>query len=196
MTVSGVDRAAAVRQAMRTLVGEHGFHGASMSAVAAEAGVATGTAYTHYASKDDLVLAAYRETKAELAAAATSDLDRAAGPAERFKLLWLAAYRHLAANREQALFLLQVDCSPYRDEAHEAVLADGDDALLREAASADIAARLLPLPLEVLYELGLAPAVRLAASGIELGGDELGAVAEACWRAVTRPRRGNAGASR
>ena len=196
MTVSGVDRAAAVRQAMRTLVGEHGFHGASMSAVAAEAGVATGTAYTHYASKDDLVLAAYRETKAELAAAATSDLDRAAGPAERFKLLWLAAYRHLAANREQALFLLQVDCSPYRDEAHEAVLADGDDALLREAASADIAARLLPLPLEVLYELGLAPAVRLAASGIELGGDELGAVAEACWRAVTRPRRGNTGASR
>ena len=196
MTVSGVDRAAAVRQAMRTLVGEHGFHGASMSAVAAEAGVATGTAYTHYASKDELVLAAYRETKAELAAAATSDLDRAAGPAERFKLLWLAAYRHLAANREQALFLLQVDCSPYRDEAHEAVLADGDDPLLREAASADIAARLLPLPLEVLYELGLAPAVRLAASGIELGGEELGAVAEACWRAVTRPRRGNAGTSR
>ena len=196
MTVSGVDRAAAVRQAMRTLVGEHGFHGASMSAVAAEAGVATGTAYTHYASKDELVLAAYRETKAELAAAATSDLDRAAGPAERFKLLWLAAYRHLAANREQALFLLQVDCSPYRDKAHEAVLADGDDPLLREAASADIAARLLPLPLEVLYELGLAPAVRLAASGIELGGEELGAVAEACWRAVTRPRRGNAGTSR
>jgi len=35
-----------------------GFHGASMGAVAREAGVATGTAYTHYASKDDLVLAA------------------------------------------------------------------------------------------------------------------------------------------
>ena len=157
LTVSGVDRAAAVRQAVRTLVAEHGFHGASMSAVAAEAGVATGTAYTHYASKDELLLAAYRETKAELAAAATSDLDSSAGPAKRFELLWLSAYRHLAANREHALFLLQVDCSPYRDEAHDAALAVGDDPLLREAASADIAARLLPLPLEVLYELGLAP---------------------------------------
>jgi AcrR family transcriptional regulator len=186
LTVSGVDRAAAVRQAVRTLVAEHGFHGASMSAVAAEAGVATGTAYTHYASKDELLLAAYRETKAELAAAATSDLDGSAGPAERFELLWLSAYRHLAANREHALFLLQVDCSPYRDEAHEAALAVGDDPLLREAASPDIAARLLPLPLEVLYELGLAPAVRLAASGIELSDEELEAVAEACWRAVTR----------
>ena len=65
MAVATVDRAAAVRQALRTLVAQNGFHGASMSAVAAEAGVATGTAYTHYASKDELVLATYLETKAE-----------------------------------------------------------------------------------------------------------------------------------
>ena len=71
MTVPPVDRAAAVRGALRTLVARNGFHGASMSAVASQAGVATGTAYTHYASKDELVLAAYRETKAQLAAAAT-----------------------------------------------------------------------------------------------------------------------------
>jgi AcrR family transcriptional regulator len=186
LAVSGVDRAGAVREALRALVARHGFHGASMSAVAGEAGVATGTAYTHYASKDELVLAAYRETKLQLGAAATAGLDRSAGPAQRFRLLWLAAYRHLVANREHALFLLQVDCSPYRDEAHEAALADGNDLLLREAATPDITAQLLPLPLEVLYELGLAPAVRLAASGIELGDEQLGAVAEACWRAVTR----------
>ena len=124
MAVTGVDRAAAVRQALRTLVAERGFHGASMSAVAAEAGVATGTAYTHYASKDELVLAAYLETKAELAAAATSELDPAAGPAERFRSCsGSPTYRHLAANREHALFLLQVDCSPYSGEAHEAALA-------------------------------------------------------------------------
>ena len=67
MTVPLVDRAAAVRGALRMLVARDGFHGASMSAVASEAGVATGTAYTHYASKDELVLAAYREAKAQLA---------------------------------------------------------------------------------------------------------------------------------
>ena len=175
-----------------------------MSAVAAEAGVATGTAYTHYASKDELVVAAYRETKLELAsarskmagdiqrrrsafaAAATAGLDPSVDAEARFRLLWLAAHRYLVSNRADALFLLQVDCSPDRDEAHEAALAEGDDPLLREAATPDIAARLLPLPLEVLYELGLAPAVRLAAGGIELSGEQLGAVDEACWRAVTR----------
>jgi AcrR family transcriptional regulator len=157
-----------------------------MYAVAAEAGVATGTAYTHYASKDELVLATYLETKAELAAAATAGLEPSAGPAERFRSIWLATYRYLAANRDHALFLLQVDCSPYRAEAHEAAMAGDGDPLLQQAATPDIAARLLPLPLEVLYELGLGPAVRLAAGGAKLGDGDLGAIADACWRAVSQ----------
>ena len=172
---------------MRALVAEHGFHGASMSAVAAEAGVATGTAYTHYASKDELLLAAYFETKAELGAAATAGLDPSAGPAERFQHIWLAMYHHLAANREHALFLLQVDCSPYKAEAHQAAMAGEPGPLTVEAAKPDLAASLLPLPPEVIYELGLAPAVRLAAGGAELGDDQLATIAGACWRAVTTP---------
>jgi TetR/AcrR family transcriptional repressor of multidrug resistance operon len=187
VTVAGLDRAAAVRRALRTLVAQRGFHGASMGAVAAEAGVATGTAYTHYASKDELVLAAYLETKAELAAAATAGLDPAVGPAERFRDIWLAAHRHLAANRDHALFLLQVDCSPYKAAAHAAAMAGDGDPLVEQAARPDIAARLLPLPLEVIYELGLAPAVRLAAGGAQLGDADLAAVADACWRAISRP---------
>jgi AcrR family transcriptional regulator len=187
VTQAGLDRAAAVRRALRALVAERGFHGASMSAVAAEAGVATGTAYTHYASKDELVLAAYLETKAELAAASTAALDAAAGPAERFRGIWMAAYRHLAANRDHARFLLQVDFSPYSARAHAAALAGDGDPLLEQAAMPDIAAQLLPLPLEVLYELGLGPAVRLAAAETELDEGTLGAVADACWRAISRP---------
>jgi TetR/AcrR family transcriptional repressor of multidrug resistance operon len=187
VTVAGFDRAAAVRRALRTLVAQRGFHGASMGAVAAEAGVATGTAYTHYASKDELVLASYLETKAQLAAAATAGLDASAGAAERFRSIWMAAYRHLATNRDHALFLLQVDCSPYRVRAHEAALATDSDPLLEQAAAPAIAAQLLALPLEVIYELGLGPAVRLAAGDEELGDDDLTAIADACWRAISRP---------
>ena len=182
-----LDRAEAVRRALRGLVAEHGFHGASMSAVAARAGVATGTAYTHYSSKDEMVLAAYLETKDELGRAATAGFDPSAEPAKRFRSIWLAAYRHLAANPDHALFLLQVDCSPYKAAAHEAAMARDDDPLMAAAAMPDLAARLLPLPAEVLYELGLGPAVRLAAGGADLGDGELEAIAEACWRAITRP---------
>ena len=157
-----------------------------MSAVAREAGVATGTAYTHYESKDALVLAAYVETKAELTAAAMETVDERAPAAERFRAIWLGAYRYLAANPEHARFLLQVDDSPYRARAHDAI--GEDDPLLAEAEAPDLAAELLALPLDVLYELGFAPAVRLAAAGIELQDDELETAAAACWRAVTKPR--------
>ena len=183
-----VDRAALVRRALRSLVAEHGFHGASMSAVARQAGVATGTAYTHYASKDQLVLAAYRETKEQLGAAATSGLDPSDPPQRRFCQMWLATHRHLAHHPEDARFILQVDHSPYRHDLYAAVIAD-DEPLLVAVTAPDIAAQMLPLPLEVIWELGLAPAVRLAAIAHEVPLDDtqLAEIANACWRAVSGP---------
>ncbi len=132
MTAPPMDRAAAVRGALRTLLARSGFHGASVSAVAGEAGVATGTAYTHYASKDDLVLAAYREST-----------------------------------------------------ANDAAIAGGDP--LAAQAKPDIAVRPLPLPPEVIYELGLSPAVRLAAGGTDLTDEQLDEIAGSCWRAISQP---------
>ncbi len=170
---------------MRSVVAEHGFHGASMSAVAREAGVATGTAYTHYASKDDLVLAAYCETKADLGRETTSGIDPDSPPEQRFLTLWLAYYDYLRRNPDYARFLVQVDSSPYRGPAHAAALADENDALMAQVTMPDLVALLLPLPFDVLYDLALGPAVRLAAAGQDLVPGQLEEIAAACWRAVT-----------
>ncbi len=182
-----VDRAAAVRAALRTLVARNGFHGASMSAVAAEAGVGTGTAYVHYTSKDDLVLAAYLEVKRDLGQAAVVDVDPVARADERFHQLWLGIHRHLRAEPDRARFLLQVDSSPFARTAHEMAMAADGDPIMAVASAPDLASQLADLPLEVLYDLGLAPAVRLAASAVDLAPAALDRVADACWRAVTRP---------
>jgi len=180
-----VDRAAAVRAAMRALVAERGFHGASMNAVAKQAGVASGTAYVHYASKDELVVAAYVETKRELGAAAVANVDPDDTPHERFVALWLALHEHMTMHPDEARFLIQVEHSPYYEAAHAAATAAAMDPLVAAAASPDLAALLAPLPEQVLWELGLAPAIRLAAAGTKLSEGELRATAEACWRAVT-----------
>lgn len=182
---AGVDRAALVRAALRDLVAENGLHGTAMSAVAARAGVATGTAYVHYASKDELVLAAFRESKVELGNAAVAAMDPDAPPAARFEQLWLGAHVYLTRHPETARFLTQVEASPYARIYHAAEYAP--DPLTDAARVPDMAAELLPLPLEVLFDLGLAPAIRLVSSGVELGADDLLAVAHACWRAITRP---------
>jgi len=182
-----VDRAAAVRGAMRTLVARHGLHGTSMAAVATEAGVATGTAYVHYSSKDELVLAAYLELKQELGAAAVARLDPRAAPAERFRSMWRGLHAHLAAAPERARFLAQIDSSPLAARAHERALAVGDDPFVAEAARPDMAPLLADLPLEVLYELGVGPVVRLVAAETRMTRRQLDAMAMAAWRAITRP---------
>ena len=91
MTSTRIDRPAAIRKAMRDLVAENGFHGSSMAAVAKAAGVATGTAYVHYESKEELVYATYLEIKSDLATAVTELLDDDVAPAERYRQMWLGS---------------------------------------------------------------------------------------------------------
>ena len=88
------DRPAAIRRALRDLVAERGFHGASMGAVAKEAGVATGTAYVHYESKDELVFATYLEIKAGLGEAVLEDFDRSASPSDQWSHMLKTSYRY------------------------------------------------------------------------------------------------------
>ena len=182
-----IDRAAAVRAAMRSVVADRGFHGASMAAVAKAAGVATGTAYTYYESKDDLVLAAYLEVKARAGQAAAAAVDADAAPATRFAQLWRGMLDHLRAHPDDARFLVQVDASPYAGVAHAEAMAVVDDPMAAEAAHADMVEALAPLPPLVLYDLGVAPAVRLVAGGTDLDDATLDRLVEQCWRAVSRP---------
>lgn len=182
MTTAKVDRAALVRRAMVELVAERGIHGTSMSRVAKRAGVATGTAYVHYESKEALLIAAFVETKSQVAISVTRDLNPADPPDVIFASVWHRLYQHLRADTHLARFLTQIDESPLRATAHKA-LSD-DDPLVQ--LGEEMSDHLVDLPVEIVYELGLAPAVRLAASNTTLDNDQLSTVVDACWRAIHR----------
>lgn len=167
---------------MVELVAERGIHGASMSQVAERAGVATGTAYVHYESKEELLIAAFVEAKAQIGAVAAHDLDLTAPPEETFASLWRRLYEHLLGDLHLARFLTQIDESPLRERAHKA-LAD-DDPLVK--LGNEMAEHLVDLPVEIIYELGLGPAVRLAASNTSLDDAQLSLVIESCWKAIHR----------
>ena len=184
MTSTRVDRAALVRRALVELVAEKGFAGTSMAAVADRAGVATGTAYVHYESKDELVLAAYKELKHDMGAVGSVE-DLSGDPADRFRELWFAFYRHLAADPVRARFLAQVAASPFASAAHD-MMDDGDQGELVRAAGQDMLESFVDLPMGVVYELAIGPVVRLVSSGESLGAEQLDRLATACWRAVTK----------
>ena len=83
--------------------------------------------------------------------------------------------------------VVQIDASPYAGAAHAAAVDSPDNELLAVASAPDFLSLLVDLAPEVLYELGIGPAVRLAASGEERSVSQLEGVATACWRAITRP---------
>ena len=180
------DRPKAIRAALRDLVAERGFHGASMAAVASHAGVATGTAYVHYESKDELVYATYLEIKQELGTAVLADLDLGAGPFERYRHLFIEAYRFLAEQPARAGFLTQLEESPFHEEAR-ARLIEAGDRLVEASAASDFAALLVDLPQDVIYAMSLGVAVRLIAAGAQLKDEELDLLVDSTWRAITRP---------
>lgn len=156
-----------------------------MAAIAEVAGVAVGTAYVHYPSKDELVIAAYLDVKRDVGEAAMAVVDPGTPVAERFDQLWRAAYRYFADHPDDARFVVQFDASPYGPDGHARAMAIVDDPFVAEAARPDFASLLIDVPPLVLYDLGLAPAARTVASGAELDDHTVATLAAACWRAIT-----------
>lgn len=181
------DRPAAIRRALCNLVAHNGFHGASMSAVAQEAGVATGTAYVHYASKQDLVYATYLEIKRDLGDAVLGQVNLDADPRERYRQLWIGIYRYLQGEPERARFLTQLEESPFHESAHE-MLAEEGDRLLEEGARADLEDLFVDLPMAAVHLLSAGTAVRLVSAGIALSDEEVETFADATWRAIAAPQ--------
>ena len=157
-----------------------------MGAIAKVAGVATGTAYVHYESKEELVYATYLELKAELGAAVLADFDATAVPSERWRHLLTRSYAFLSEEPERARFLTQLEESPYYEEAHSRLAAAGDP-LAAMGRSDDLTELLVSLPYEAIYALSFGVAVRLTAAGVQLEPEEIDTLVNATWRAVTKP---------
>jgi AcrR family transcriptional regulator len=183
-TKTPVDRAALLRRALLELVAERGFRGTSMAAVAERAGVAAGTAYVHYASKDELVIATYVEIKAELSEAAVVGLDSAALFEAQFLHIWHNVLHHLLADPARARYMGQIESSPYANEAHGRALQRIDPP---RAASAAMTGHVVDLPPLIIWDIGFGPAVRLAADPEQaLDEASLDTLARACLRAVSQ----------
>lgn len=72
-------REAEILQAARKVFGEHGFNNATVDLIAAEAGVAKGTIYLYYSSKDQIFWAALSSRFREMLTRSQREMDSAQG---------------------------------------------------------------------------------------------------------------------
>ncbi len=86
----GTDKTrAAIEQSALTLFAERGFHGTSVPCIARRAGIAAGTMYRHFPSKEQLVNELYRNAKLRFMAAFAGDFPVQQSPRSQFRWFFL-----------------------------------------------------------------------------------------------------------
>ena len=121
--------------ALRLFVAD-GFHGTPTSKIAQQAGVANGTLFHHYKTKDDLVIGLYNSIKEELSLAMYAIINVDDFITTRFKNVFIHTLYWGLNNRDKFYYIQQFQYSPHLSKlssdivqqqalAHRELLAEG-----------------------------------------------------------------------
>ena len=105
------DKRNAVLDAATRVFAERGLAAAPTSEISKRAGIAEGTLFTYFKSKDDLINSLYREIKLELADAMMSDFPRKKNVRTKLQHVWNRYVKWGIANPEQRKVLGQLHVS-------------------------------------------------------------------------------------
>lgn len=186
------DKRAAIIQAALELVAECGFHGAPMAMVAQRAGVAAGTIYRYFESKDILITEVYASLEKRLLLAVMENYPEGRPVRERFLHLARVIIHFSISLPLEFRFLEQFHNSPYgaahrRDKIFGARDKDICTELFDEARNEQI---MKDLPLSILFALAFGPLLGICRDHIlgftTLDDGLIGQSVEACWDAVKR----------
>jgi AcrR family transcriptional regulator len=105
------DKRNAILDAASRVFAERGLTAAPTSEISKQAGVAEGTLFTYFRTKDDLINALYREIKLELADAMMSGFPRKKSVRSRLRHVWDGYVNWGVTNPEQRRVLAQLQVS-------------------------------------------------------------------------------------
>ncbi|MET0298791.1 MAG: TetR/AcrR family transcriptional regulator [Flavitalea sp.] len=108
-------------QSMLELIGENGFHGVPMSQVAKNAGVAAGTIYHYFESKDAIIRELSIYIRQQMADAMFGSEHEGKDLKTRFFVGWLRICGYFINNPHALTFIEQYNSSPYSKRACEPV---------------------------------------------------------------------------
>jgi len=185
-------RAALIEAAIQ-VVANHGFHGASICMISGDSGVAAGTIYNYFESKDHLMLETYRELERRCLAALMKNYPSQGSTRQCFSHLAHGLIRHFMLFPDEFLFADQFLSSPYRKALSPHFLPDtelsGILQFFREGTEKHVFKEMPPAMLLALACGPLIQVVRANAAGfLYLDDDRIARTIEACWEAVSLSR--------
>jgi len=185
---AGPERRDAILEAALQCFVDRGFHGTAMPDIAKKTGIAAGTIYHYFASKEELVNALFRKWKAEVARRVFTAFPQGAPAREQFAVIWREIVAFALAHPAAFAFLELHNHTSYLDAesvAADRVLKVFGAAMVQQAQREGV---IKPLDTTVLMELvfgAFTGVMRAHWEGrAKLGPDEIAAAEEACWDAV------------
>ncbi|MBT1443668.1 TetR/AcrR family transcriptional regulator [Shewanella sp. JM162201] len=149
----GVDKRSQILATALKLFNSQGFHGTSTASIAKAAGVATGTLFHHFPSKEALLEILFLSVKQEFANALGAMAVPEGELKQQARTLWLGAIDWGMENPDKQQFFQQFSLSveiplPLREEAMQGILGFIGAMILEGQKRGVIAALPLPLLLE------------------------------------------------
>ncbi|NJO92447.1 MAG: TetR/AcrR family transcriptional regulator [Chloroflexia bacterium] len=117
-----MDKKELIINAALKLFVDNGFHGTATSKIAQEAGVANGTLFQYFKTKDELVIALYIHLKDELAEYVSKNTDDNAEIKEAIKSQVLSSLFWALDNSTKFRFIHQFQTSPYIGQIEQDVI--------------------------------------------------------------------------
>lgn len=138
--------------AMKLFV-EFGFHGTPTSKIAKEAGVANGTLFHYYKTKDDLIVALYVDIKMRMAGCLMTGLENESSIKGKMKSLYLSTMYWAMDNQYEFRFIQQFHSSPFLSKVTPEEIKDQATAHLRMIEDGIAQKIIKPLPVDFIYTL-------------------------------------------
>jgi AcrR family transcriptional regulator len=188
VTAHDVDKADAILAAALDLFVERGFHGTSVPSVAERAGVAAGTIYHYFASKEALVNALYKRWKAEISARIVRNFPFDRPVREQFRTIWERMAEFALTHRKELAFLELHHHGSYLDEESKGIENHVTQFGIGVVERAQGQQALKPLPAPLLIELVNGAFLGVFRAGLEgripLTEATLMEAEQCCWEAV------------
>jgi AcrR family transcriptional regulator len=172
---------------------EQGFHGAPMAEIAEKAGVAAGTIYRYFESKDALITELHRELKEKITAVLEKDYPAASPLRERFLYFLRELIRYFITNPLHFRYMEQYFNSPYGISMHRDRLLghSGRQDILMDIFNQGTEQQVLKeLPKAVLFSLACGPLISMIRDHIfgviVLDEALIEKTTKACWDAIKR----------
>jgi len=159
--MSKPDKRDEIIRAAIVLIAEHGFHAAPMTLVAERAGVAAGTIYRYFESKDDLIRETHAGLEQQILAALTEGYPAGESVRERFLHIGRKLIAYFLASPMEFRFMEQFFNSPY-GAAHrrEKLFGKQEKSIIFKLFEEALDRRIIKeLPLPVLCALTFGPLV-------------------------------------